>query len=124
MVDYTFADGTFVPKGYVVGTPLMATHFDESRYKDAHKFDGFRFANDKSNVSTTSLDYLAWGAGFHACPGRFFAVNEIKAIMALLIPKYDVKLENPGVRPPDRWIGVSASPNASAKVMFRLRPST
>jgi cytochrome P450 len=40
------------------------------------------------SVGTTSLTF---GYGRHACPGRFFAVNEIKMVMATALLHYDIK---------------------------------
>lgn len=54
-------------------------------------------------------------------PGRFFAAHELKMMMAHLVLTYDLKLENPGVRPKDTWFGTSRIPNADAEVMFRKR---
>jgi hypothetical protein len=51
-------------------------------YPDPEVFDGFRFSklreseesgSAKYQVITTTLDYLPFGHGRHACPGRFFA---------------------------------------------------
>lgn len=54
-------------------------------------------------------------------PGRFFAANELKAMLAHLVLNYDVKLENEGVRPPNFWFISSCSPNLTAEVLFRKR---
>ena len=40
----------------------------------------------------TSPDYLAFGHGQHACPGRFFAANQIKVALCHLLIKYAWKL--------------------------------
>lgn len=55
-------------------------------------------------------------------PGRFFAVNELKAMMAYIILHYDVKLEEGVSRPENVWIWHNISP-ASTKVLFRERQS-
>ncbi len=56
---------------------------------------------------------MPFGFGRHACPGRFFAANEIKLVLAQLLLNYDMKLpegaeklrEIPGVGPdPNREI--------------------
>jgi cytochrome P450 len=60
-------------------------------------------------------------AGKHACPGRFFAGNELKAMMAHLLLKYDIRAEVEGVRPPNSNVGQSIMPNMAAKVLFRKR---
>ena len=69
--DFTFPDGTFVPKGNLVSTPLMPIHHDEARYPNADKFEGFRFAEmrggdgdgSKYQMVATSVDYLPFGHG-------------------------------------------------------------
>jgi cytochrome P450 len=38
---------------------------------------------------STSTNHLGFGHGQHACPGRFFASNEIKIIMCHILLKYD-----------------------------------
>jgi hypothetical protein len=55
-------------------------------------------------------------------PGRFFAVNEIKAMFAHILLEYDVKLENGSLeRPPNSYFEAGIIPNPKAKVMFRQR---
>lgn len=53
-------------------------------------------------------------------PGRFFAVNEIKRMMAYLLLNYDVKTED-GVRPKNVNMGAAFIPNPKAKLLFRRR---
>ena len=77
----------------------------------------------KHHMVTPNPDYLLFGHGRHACPGRFFAVNELKAMMAHLLLTYDVRLENEGVPPPPRWFAHALIPDGKAKVMFRARTS-
>jgi cytochrome P450 len=59
--------------------------------------------------------------GKHACPGRFFAGNELKAMMAHLLLHYDIGAEVEGVRPKNVHMGQAIMPNMGAKVMFRKR---
>jgi hypothetical protein len=56
-------------------------------------------------------------------PGRFFAVNELKTMLVHVLLTYDVKLENEGVRPTDRWSSFNFAPDPTAVVMFRKRCS-
>ncbi|KAI5118160.1 hypothetical protein M0805_005782 [Coniferiporia weirii] len=130
LVDYTLPDGTFLPKGTFVAANAGATHFDDEIYENADVFDGFRFADIRDGVTeestkhqmiSTSPDYLAFGHGRHACPGRFFAVNELKAMMAYVLLMYGIKLETEGIRPANLWMGTRLSPNPAAKVLFRKR---
>ena len=55
------------------------------------------------------------------CPGRFFAVNELKAMMCWLVLNYDVKAEKEGVRPENMYQRTTVAPNPFAKVQLRRR---
>lgn len=92
--EFELSDGTILPTGsrfFVAGAfndPLI--------YKDPEKFDAFRFCsklepgqvNSWAHV-TTSASHMGFGHGQHACPGRFFASNEIKVALCHLLLKYD-----------------------------------
>lgn len=54
-------------------------------------------------------------------PGRFFATNEVKAMLAHVLLNYDVKLPNNSGRPSELWFGVSSIPDPTAELMFRKR---
>ncbi|KIK81320.1 hypothetical protein PAXRUDRAFT_15298 [Paxillus rubicundulus Ve08.2h10] len=129
MKDFTFSDGTVVPKGTVIVAASQATHHDNSIYDNAGTFDPFRFANlheedgvgvKHSYVSNTP-QYLAFGHGKHACPGRFFAANELKFMLAHIVLSYDIKLEDADTRPQSLHIGINIVAHPTAKVMFRKR---
>jgi hypothetical protein len=54
-------------------------------------------------------------------PGRFFAANQLKALLAHTLMAYEVKLENEGRKPEDMWIADVCLPNPTARIMFRAR---
>lgn len=54
-------------------------------------------------------------------PGRFFAGNELKIIIAHILTNYDMKFEGDGTRPPNKWFGAAVLPDRGAKVLFRRR---
>jgi hypothetical protein len=54
-------------------------------------------------------------------PGRFFAANEMKTLLAHILVTYDVKFENEGVRPENQCFSTYILPNSKAKVMIRKR---
>ena len=130
MKDFTFSDGTTIPRGSIVTVSALNIHHNDKIYSDALKFDGFRFSKMREDPESTkkvlgmvssSTDYLAFGHGRHVCPGRYFAACELKLMLAHVVMTYDVKLEVEGVRPPDMWIMNSCIPNPNAKVLFRKR---
>ncbi|EEB94370.1 hypothetical protein MPER_06828 [Moniliophthora perniciosa FA553] len=75
----------------------------------------------KHQMIAPTTEYVFFGTGRHACPGRFFAVNELKALMSHVLLNYDVKLEKEGVLPESDWFGLSNTPNRTAEVLFRKR---
>jgi cytochrome P450 len=129
MKDFTFSNGITLPAGTELAIASYSTHMDEQNYDDPSKFQGFRFAEMrdedgegiKHQVVSLTPDFLTFGAGRHACPGRFFAVNELKAMLAHVLLHYDVKFPNDGPRPQDFWFQGNPSPNRTAEVMFRKR---
>ncbi|KAF8220171.1 cytochrome P450 [Tricholoma matsutake] len=124
---FTFQDGTYIPQGthiYVAAHPI---HLDDTNYTDPTEFKPFRFVNKedehnktrKLDMTTTQADFLPFGHGRHACPGRFFAAEMLKLTLAHIIMNYDVKLE--GEHPKNTWILSTCLPNTTAEVMFRKR---
>ena len=41
--------------------------------------------------------------------------------MAHIVLNYDVKFKQEGVRPSNKWVGLSIVPDPSARVLFRKR---
>ncbi|KAF8665785.1 hypothetical protein AX16_000232 [Volvariella volvacea WC 439] len=127
--DFTFSDGTVIPAGTTVSVASLSTHLDQSNYQDPLSFRGFRFAemredegeSIKHQAVSLTLDWVTFGSGRHACPGRFFAINEIKAMLAHVLLNYDVRMANEGIRPSGKWFAVAYVPDPKAEVMFRKR---
>ncbi|KAH9975533.1 cytochrome P450 [Lactifluus volemus] len=127
---FTFSNGVTVPPGVLVAVPAGVAHRDEEVYTDGDKFEGFRFSKlrerDGDGVTTrhqivsVSPEHVPWGLGRHACPGRFFAATELKALLAHMIVTYDMKFEEGKGSPPQLWIAGAYIPR-SANVMFRKR---
>ncbi|KAF7290190.1 hypothetical protein MIND_01332600 [Mycena indigotica] len=136
----TLSDGTYLPHGAFICVAAMPAHVDDANYENAKEFDGFRFARERDaqiakeeaepsvekhalgrQMITTAPDHLPFGTGKHACPGRFFAATELKAMLAHLVLNYDVKAVVDGVRPPDEVYGIRINPNTRGQVLLRKR---
>jgi len=85
------ADGTFLPKGTRVIAPALAISADPDVYEDPETFDGLRFYKmrqrspadeNKYQITSTSKNMMHFGAGRHACPGRWFMSVELKMLLA------------------------------------------
>ncbi|EAU87936.1 cytochrome P450 [Coprinopsis cinerea okayama7 len=131
-VDFKLSNGVVIPKGFRMVVASGPTHSDPNLYEDPQGFHPFRFVQsgeDKSgpthklrNPSMVALDpnYVLFGGGRFACPGRWFAVNEIKAMLCYMLMNYDFKLA--GDKPPEpRWFGHARAPNTMAELLFRKR---
>jgi cytochrome P450 len=114
MKDLTLSTGHKIPKGWRMAFNQRAVHtststetyspeYNPPENKPPHEFDGFRFYNlrnmpGKSNKHmfvTVNPESLTFGYGVHACPGRFFAINEMKVILVELIRNYDFRMADP-----------------------------
>ena len=54
-------------------------------------------------------------------PGRFFAANELKALLAFLVVNYDFKFVGGGPRPENIYISENVVPDPTVQLMFRKR---
>ncbi|TEB33855.1 cytochrome P450 [Coprinellus micaceus] len=129
--DFTLSNGITLPAGSVVGIASRGLHHDSEKYEDPLKFDGFRFLRLREKEEGGELkyqmvslhhDYLLFGHGRSACPGRFFAVNEAKAVMAHILLNYDIKFpEGVTSHPAGKWFSASYTPHPSAQLLVRKR---
>ena len=121
--DFTFSDGTTIPRGTLISAFAPDAHLNDKVYEDPLKFDGFRFSKmregsaKKVGMVSSSPDHLSFGHGRHVCPGRYFAACELKLMFAHIVTTYDVKLENEGVRPPDMWVTTTCVPKAYCRII-------
>lgn len=110
-----------VPCGTIIASPIDAIHRDADIYPHPNRFNPFRFVQPDAassrldpfstatgtdggsedgktlgnlrEKSSATLDegFLGFGFGKHACPGRFFALNEMKIFVAHMVMTYDVE---------------------------------
>ncbi|KAF9453720.1 cytochrome P450 [Macrolepiota fuliginosa MF-IS2] len=130
--NWTLSDGTLIPAGSHTAVATHAMHKDESLWEDADTFKGSRFAemregdgeldSIKHQMVSLSFDQIVFGHGRHACPGRFFAVNEIKAMFVHILLTYDIQFEDGSMeRPPNIYFEAAIIPNPRATVFFKKR---
>ncbi|KAL2787875.1 cytochrome P450 [Aspergillus keveii] len=137
MVDGFSTDtGVKLPKGTILSFFSQPVHADEAKYENPLKYDPFRFsrareaAGDTSKANTlsfvsTSPDYLPFGTGKHACPGRFLIDFELKMIIAYVLTHYDVKFpeEYQDKRPANQWLTEAIIPPPGVKILIKRRKS-
>lgn len=125
----TLSDGTFLPKGAHTFVRWESRCSGET-YPNPDKFVVDRFlekresgeagASSKWQYVTTSPDHMGFGHGRQACPGRFFASNEIKVAMVHLLLKYDWAHADDG-RWPDQMVSNIPIMSFEQRISFRRR---
>ncbi|KAH8712206.1 cytochrome P450 monooxygenase [Phaeosphaeriaceae sp. PMI808] len=125
--DFRLSNGLLLRKGarLIVDTSQMVS---SEIYDNPDQWIGDRFLKlrsqpgkeNSSQLVSTSINHLGFGHGQHACPGRFFASNELKIALCHLLMKYDWKIA-PGTDPSSIASGVLTVINPKAKILIRRR---
>lgn len=142
------SNGQTIPAGVTLEVAAYPQSRDPEPYPEPERWDGLRFyrmreagedfnntdrststavqANAHNQLVSVSHRSLSFGYGRHACPGRFFAANEIKMIVARCLLEYDIKLPD-GVseRFPNHEVagGVSSSVFSALLLLLSLSGS-
>ncbi|KAL9109057.1 MAG: hypothetical protein Q9227_006297 [Pyrenula ochraceoflavens] len=138
----TTPSGVHLPRGTKVSVPAYCIMGDEAAYAAARTFMPFRFSEQRNSNSpvhgggdhsqktdhvrrarnalpTTNPDFLVFGYGRHACPGRFFAAAELKLVLAHALLKYDFEILPK--KPEGSWVGVTRLPALKATIRVKRR---
>lgn len=77
----------------LIANPEQFDPLRSYRLREAEELKGIEKASvgSANQMVTVSPSALTFGYGRHACPGRFFAANEIKMIIGRAILDYDFK---------------------------------
>ncbi|GAA5801963.1 hypothetical protein HPULCUR_007423 [Helicostylum pulchrum] len=89
MLDYTFSNGYQIPKGSSVEIAMRQLNFgtNETRSK-VEDMDPDMSQN--INATAPAKDFSSFGMGRHLCPGRFFALLEIKMTLIYLLKNFHI----------------------------------
>lgn len=112
--------------------PHLSVQMNPEIHPEPHKFKHDRFVNPdgtKKNFYKNGkrLKYfnMPWGAGVSMCPGRFFATEEVKLFVFLMLTHYDLELVNDQEEIPDidlsRWGFGTMQPVHDVQFRYRLR---
>ena len=98
---------TSLPSHCMTSGPSAAIATDPTIFPEPSTFDGHRYrrmrtehkdAESSMVMGMSTIDSLGFGLGNQACPGRFFAVNNMKLIMAKMLTQYELTLEKDGMK--------------------------
>ncbi|KAK1995130.1 cytochrome P450 [Colletotrichum falcatum] len=136
MVDgFKTPDGYHLPKGTITSFLGQPAEMGGELLEDPLKYDPFRFSRMREDAAardekippvsfvTTSPEFLSFGHGKHACPGRFLIDFELKMIMAYVLGHYDVEFppEYKGNRPQNYWLTEACFPPDGVRIRIRRR---
>lgn len=126
MRDFSFSDGTFIPKDCFIAVSLPPFHCDSSAYEVPDEFRPFRFSdNPEHSMTTITPQWLFFGYGRHVCPGRFLFTYQLKVMFAYMVSAYDFRIgDGWKSRPPNLIFGEGVMPNLFAHVSYRKRQLT
>lgn len=135
--------GWKLPFGSTVSVDAYGIMHDNNNFKHAEFFDPFRFARPRTveqeaaasgtsdmklqkcvesellSCNTTTEDFLTFGHGRHACPGRFLVSHELKLLLAYASMFYEIEALD--TRPPNSWFGQHVIPPMKATIRVRRR---
>lgn len=124
----TLSDGEILPAGARIMVSDDKVN-DPTSFPEPAKFDVARFQRlreqpgeeNRHQFVTTTSDHMGFGHGQHACPGRFFASNEIKILLCFLLLRYDLRLAGDRSNPTHMMFENAQFSNPSLKVEIRRR---
>lgn len=114
--------------------PYLSVHMDPDIHPDPTAFKYNRFLNPDGTrkvdfyKSGKKIHYynMPWGSGVSICPGRFFALSEMKMFILLMVMYFDFELVDSGtpVPPidPRRWGFGTSQPSHEVRFRYRLKP--
>uniref|UniRef100_A0A8C2HF82 Cholesterol 7-alpha-monooxygenase-like n=1 Tax=Cyprinus carpio TaxID=7962 RepID=A0A8C2HF82_CYPCA len=122
-----------VRKGDYIALYPQLIHLDPEIYPDPTEFKYNRFLDEKGQRKSNFFKnerrlkhfLMPFGSGASECPGRFFAVHEIKQFLALTLWHYDLQLRDPDATlvPDGTRAGLGILP-PSRDILLRYRRKT
>ncbi|KAF9934642.1 hypothetical protein BGZ67_003778 [Mortierella alpina] len=93
----SLSNGMTIYKGCRIMVNLRSTHLNHDlQGEDADKFRPWRFVGKSKAATKVASDFLPFGMGRHACPGRFLAVQQLKTVAAIMVSRYDkIEVQDP-----------------------------
>ncbi|KAK4224648.1 putative cytochrome P450 E-class, group IV [Podospora fimiseda] len=129
---FSLSTGEVIPEGVQIEVPAEAICKDPEIFPEPEEFRPWRFYELRESMKgdyeaaqhqfvSIGPTVLTFGWGRHACPGRFFAANELKMIIANALLKFDIKM--PGGEEGKRWrnfrFGGQCFPDPTKEIMFK-----
>lgn len=89
--DFEFG-GYHIPAGTMIGISPAYTHKMPEHWPDPQRFDPMRFSPEESK-GRHKYAWVPFGGGAHMCIGLHFATMQIRILMAHLLSRYRIELD-------------------------------
>ncbi|XP_077472133.1 cytochrome P450 7A1 [Stigmatopora argus] len=101
-------DAYRIRKDDVIALYPPMLHYDPEIYEDPYEYKFDRFLDENGQERSTfyrngrKLRYfcMPFGSGVTKCPGRFFAIHEIKQFLTLVLSYFEMELLDPAIKVP------------------------
>ena len=91
VMEDTYLESYLLKKGTMLQMPSRIIHQDASLWgSDVTQFNPRRFLPEEKKNRPNDACFRAFGGGKTLCPGRHFATNEILAVVAVFIARFDM----------------------------------
>jgi hypothetical protein len=103
-----------LPKGAMCIVLIARAHQHPDNYgTEGRVFNGFQWAEKGRPAVQGSPDFLTFGLGRWACPGRQLAIHEIKILLCMFFTKFDIDLKGNCFRTTNTINTTSVAPEAT-----------
>lgn len=89
--------GMYVPGNIAVGVPAAVIGRNSLVYPNPDTFDPDRWSGGKSDLAVMKTCFLGFGYGSRQCIGRNVANQFVMKMIATLLLRYDIELEDPNL---------------------------
>ncbi|KAI0390025.1 cytochrome P450 [Xylariaceae sp. FL0594] len=97
VMEDTYLDQWLLKKGAMIQIPSRVIHQDGSLWgDDVEEYNPRRFLPEEKKNRPRDVCFRAFGGGKTLCPGRHFATNEILAVVATFVARFDMSLKEGG----------------------------
>lgn len=124
--DYTLSSGLVLQKGDAIGVSYLAKSMDPLAFDQPTTFKGMRFYDRglaelrARPFRSVDGEFLTWGSGRWACPGRFIANMSAKIALVKMLDEYEFKFVN-GKREPHAILHDFTFVHPKTRLMVRRR---
>ncbi|KAK5997949.1 Cytochrome P450 monooxygenase ATR4 [Cladobotryum mycophilum] len=128
--DVALKDGTHIPTGTILSFANYEHSMNPDVFDNPREFDPMRSyrkrmsspdQREQHKAGMTHPNNLAFGYGNQACPGRQFAVAQMKLIMCRLLYEFEIKFPGGKTRPETQFVNENCFTDQNMALMMRKR---